>query len=76
MLNNMDLNSQDSFYSQFENCNSSAIGMETHGSKDSQDVFMDSGRTAPAQFAHGKFLTNPSSIHYRPDFSTAAWNII
>jgi len=58
MLNNMDLNSQDSFYSQFENCNSSAIGMETRGSKDSQDVFMDSGRTAPAQFAHGEFLAN------------------
>ncbi|XP_056326433.1 early growth response protein 1 [Danio aesculapii] len=57
MLNNMDLNSQDSFYSQFENCNSSAMGMETQGSKDSQDVFMDSGRTAPAQFAHGAPIT-------------------
>ncbi|KTF93044.1 hypothetical protein cypCar_00029223 [Cyprinus carpio] len=57
MLNNMDLNSQDSFYSQFENCNSSAIGMETHGSKDSQNVFMDSRRTAPAQFAHGAPIT-------------------
>ncbi|KAA0722081.1 Early growth response protein 1 [Triplophysa tibetana] len=57
MLNNMDLNSQDSFYSQFENCNSSAIGMETHGSKDSQDAFVDSGRTAPAQFAHGAPIT-------------------
>ncbi|XP_057187856.1 transcription factor Sp9 isoform X2 [Triplophysa rosa] len=57
MLNNMDLNSQDSFYSQFENCNSSAIGMETHGSKDSQDAFVDSGRTAPAQFAQGAPIT-------------------
>ncbi|XP_051561068.1 early growth response protein 4-like isoform X2 [Myxocyprinus asiaticus] len=57
MLNNMDLNSQDSFYSQLDNCNSSAIGLETRGPKDSQDVFMDSGRTAPAQFAHGAPIT-------------------
>ncbi|TRY99513.1 hypothetical protein DNTS_020822 [Danionella cerebrum] len=56
MLNNMDLNSQDSFYSQFENCNSSAIAVE-QSSKDSQDVFLDSGRTAPAQFAHGAPIT-------------------
>ncbi|XP_026868377.1 early growth response protein 1-B [Electrophorus electricus] len=60
MLNNMDLNSQDSFYPQFENCNSSAIGMETNGAKDNQNIFRDAERTAPAQFQHETTVTPKS----------------
>lgn len=53
MLNNVDLNSQDSFYPQFDTCNDSAIGiMDT---KEHQDVFMDAERAAPTPFAHGEF---------------------
>ncbi|XP_065151924.2 uncharacterized protein [Paramisgurnus dabryanus] len=61
MLNNMDLNSQDSFYSQYESCNTSAIGVESHSSKDNQDVFVDAGRTAPGQFAHAGALITPKT---------------
>lgn len=56
MLNNVDLNSQDSFYPQFDTCNDSAIGMMD--TKEHQDVFMDAERTAPTQFAHGEFAIN------------------
>ncbi|KAM4604049.1 uncharacterized protein ACJ7VT_018673 [Polymixia lowei] len=52
MLNNMDLNSKDSFYPQFENCNSSSIGMENSVRKDNQKVYVDADRGAPAQFGH------------------------
>ncbi|XP_032419969.1 early growth response protein 1-B [Xiphophorus hellerii] len=53
MLNNMDLNAKDSFYPQFENCNSSSLGMENSVRKDSnQEVFVDAERGVPAQFGH------------------------
>lgn len=55
MLNNMDLNSKDSFYPQFENCNGSSLGMENSARKDTQEMFSDAERGAPAQFTHGKF---------------------
>ncbi|XP_026801199.3 early growth response protein 1 [Pangasianodon hypophthalmus] len=55
MLNNVDLNSQDSFYPQFDTCNDSAIGMMD--TKEHQDVFMDAERTAPTQFAHDTTVT-------------------
>ncbi|XP_058240177.1 early growth response protein 4 [Hemibagrus wyckioides] len=55
MLNNVDLNSQDSFYPQFDTCNDSTIGMMD--TKEHQDVFMDAERTAPTQFAHDTTIT-------------------
>lgn len=59
MLNNMDLNAKDSFYPQFENCNSSSLGMENSVRKDSnQEVFVDAERGVPAQFGHGELLVN------------------
>lgn len=54
MLNNMDLNSQDSFYLQFEN---SSLGREANGEKDNQDMFVDADSAAPAPFATGQFTT-------------------
>lgn len=63
MLNNVDLNSQDSFYPQFDTCNDSAIGMMD--TKEHQDVFMDAERTAPTQFAHGEFsIDHFISVHF------------
>lgn len=55
MLNNMDLNAKDSFYPQFENCNSSSLGMENSVRKDNQEVYVDAERGVPAQFGHGEF---------------------
>lgn len=55
MLNNMDLNSKDSFYPQFENCNNSSLGMENSSRKDNQEMFADAESGAPAQFTHGEF---------------------
>lgn len=55
MLNNMDLNSKDSFYPQFENCNNAALGMENSARKDNQEMFADAERGAAAQFTHGEF---------------------
>ncbi|CAB1328238.1 unnamed protein product [Coregonus sp. 'balchen'] len=52
MLNNMDLNSKDSFYPQFENCNGSSLGIENSSRKDTQEVFSDAERGAPAHFTH------------------------
>lgn len=52
MLNNMDLNSQDSYYLHFEN---SSLGREANGEKDNQDMFGDADSAAPAPFATGKF---------------------
>ncbi|XP_067107241.1 E3 SUMO-protein ligase EGR2 [Osmerus mordax] len=52
MLNNMDLNSKDSFYPQFENCNNSSLGMENSSRKDNQEMFADAERGTPAQFTH------------------------
>ncbi|XP_030644214.1 early growth response protein 4 [Chanos chanos] len=69
MLNNMDLNSQDSFYPQFENCNSSSLGMETNGGKDNQDAFMDAERkTASAQFSHEGTPVTPKTEPISSDF--------
>ncbi|KAM6972678.1 uncharacterized protein FYW47_004839 [Aplochiton taeniatus] len=51
MLNNMDLNSKDSFYPQFENCNSSSLGIENSSRKDNQEIFADTDRGGPVQFA-------------------------
>ncbi|XP_038854940.1 early growth response protein 4-like [Salvelinus namaycush] len=48
----MDLNSKDSFYPQFENCNGSSLGMENSARKDTQEMFSDAERGAPAQFTH------------------------
>ncbi|KAI5610038.1 zinc finger protein ZFP69-like [Silurus asotus] len=53
MLNNVDLNSQDSFYPQFDTCNDSSIGMMD--TKEHQDVFMDAERAA--HFAHDTTVT-------------------
>lgn len=61
MLNNMDLNAKDSFYPQFENCNSSSLGMENSARKDNQEVYVDAERGVPAQFGHGEF----ASLHGR-----------
>ncbi|XP_074485357.1 uncharacterized protein LOC141764228 [Sebastes fasciatus] len=53
MLNNMDLNAKDSFYPQFDNCNSSSLGMmENSVRKDNQEVYVDAERGVPAQFGH------------------------
>ncbi|XP_068607500.1 early growth response protein 2b [Brachionichthys hirsutus] len=53
MLNNMDLNAKDSFYPQFDNCNSSSLhGMENSARKENREVFVDADRGAPAQFGH------------------------
>ncbi|CAG5928548.1 uncharacterized protein ACNS7B_005523 [Menidia menidia] len=52
MLNNMDLNAKDSFYPQFENCNSSSLGMENSARKDNQEMYVDAERGVPAQFGH------------------------
>ncbi|XP_010900954.2 early growth response protein 2b isoform X1 [Esox lucius] len=52
MLNNMDLNSKDSFYPQFENCNGSSLGMENSARKDTQEMFSDAERGSPAHFTH------------------------
>ncbi|KAM9313754.1 early growth response protein 4 [Pholidichthys leucotaenia] len=52
MLNNMDLNAKDSFYPQFENCNSSSLGMDNGARKDNQEVYVDAERGVPAQFGH------------------------
>ncbi|KAM8880351.1 uncharacterized protein AB9W97_015213 [Spinachia spinachia] len=52
MLNNMDLNAKDSFYPQFENCNSSSVGMENSARKDNPEVYVDAERGVPAQFGH------------------------
>ena len=57
MLNNMDLNAKDSFYPQFENCNSSSLGMENSVRKDNQEVYVDAERGVPAQFGHGEFAS-------------------
>lgn len=57
MLNNMDLNAKDSFYPQFDNCNSSSLGMENSARKDNQDVYVDAERGVPAQFGHGEFAS-------------------
>lgn len=50
----MDLNSQDSFYSNFDNCGNSSVGIETIGSKENQDIFMEAERQAPVQFNQGE----------------------
>lgn len=55
MLNNMDLNAKDSFYPQFDNCNSSSLGMENSARKDNQEVYVDAERGVPAQFGHGEY---------------------
>ncbi|KAM3865065.1 uncharacterized protein ACN63O_010775 [Diretmus argenteus] len=52
MLNNMDLNAKDSFYPQFENCNSSSLGMDNSVRKENQEVYVDAERGVPAQFGH------------------------
>ncbi|XP_033949515.1 early growth response protein 1-B [Pseudochaenichthys georgianus] len=52
MLNNMDLNAKDSFYPQFDNCNSSSMGMDNSVRKDNQEVYVDAERGVPAQFGH------------------------
>ena len=62
MLNNMDLNSKDSFYPQFENCNNSSLGMENSSRKDNQEMFADAERGTPAQFTHGEFAL-PATRH-------------
>lgn len=53
----MDLNAKDSFYPQFENCNSSSLGMENSVRKDNQEVYVDAERGVPAQFGHGEFAS-------------------
>ena len=59
MLNNMDLNSKDSFYPQFDSCNSSSMGMENGArNKDSKEVFVDAERGVPAQFGHGECMSS------------------
>ncbi|XP_017274280.1 early growth response protein 4 [Kryptolebias marmoratus] len=55
MLNNMDLNAKDSFYPQFDNCNSSSLAMENGARKENQEVYVDAAaaeRGVPAQFGH------------------------
>ncbi|XP_034044689.1 early growth response protein 3 [Thalassophryne amazonica] len=52
MLNNMDLNAKDSFYPQFDNCNSSSLGMESSARKENQEVYVDAERGVSAQFGH------------------------
>lgn len=64
MLNNMDLNAKDSFYPQFENCNSSSLGMENSARKDNQEVYVDAERGVPAQFGHGEFASLHSRLNY------------
>ncbi|XP_056136143.1 early growth response protein 1-A [Lampris incognitus] len=51
MLNNMDLNSKDSFYPQFDSCNTS-LGMENSVQKDNQEVYVDAERGVHAPFGH------------------------
>lgn len=50
MLNNMDLNSKDSFYPQFDS--GSSLGMESGARKDNQEVYIDAERGVTAQFGH------------------------
>lgn len=57
----MDLNAKDSFYPQFENCNSSSLGMESGARKDNQEVYVEAERGVPAQFGHGESADNTSN---------------
>lgn len=70
MLNNVDLNSQDSFYPQFDTCTDSSVGvMDT---KDHQNVFMDAEHTTSDQFSHGKSLHAESCVTVY-GFTTYGW---
>ncbi|XP_062408795.1 early growth response protein 2b [Sardina pilchardus] len=65
MLNNMDLNSQDSFYLQFEN---SSLGRDANGEKDHQDMFVQADSAAPAPFATGGTPITPKTEPTNSDF--------
>ncbi|CAL8353607.1 unnamed protein product [Boreogadus saida] len=71
MLNNMDLNSKDSFYTQFEKCNSSSISAEKDARKDSQKVFGEAERGTPAHFRHEGV---PVTLKTEPSNSEFAFN--
>lgn len=76
MLNNMDLNAKDSFYPQFENCNSSSLGMENSVRKDNQEVYVDAERGVPAQFGHGEFALLQHRAGYKMWMhGNIKWNI-
>ncbi|KAJ8407546.1 hypothetical protein AAFF_G00274030 [Aldrovandia affinis] len=68
MLNNMDLNSQDSFYAHFDNCGNSSVGIETIGSKENQDIFMEAERQAPVQFSQEGATLHPKVEASNSDF--------
>ncbi|KAG7458589.1 hypothetical protein MATL_G00222080 [Megalops atlanticus] len=68
MLNNMDLNSQDSFYSHFDNCGGSSLGIEAIGSKENQDIFIDAERQAPVQFSQEGATIHPKAEASNSDF--------
>uniref|UniRef100_A0A667Y3J2 C2H2-type domain-containing protein n=1 Tax=Myripristis murdjan TaxID=586833 RepID=A0A667Y3J2_9TELE len=68
MLNNMDLNAKDSFYPQFENCNSSSLGMENSVRKDNQEVYVDAERGVPCP----KDTYTPTSLAYSGSFYVEA----
>ncbi|MBN3275627.1 EGR1 protein, partial [Polyodon spathula] len=72
MLHNMDLNSQDSFFSQYDDChNNSSDGIETLGPEINQKHFSEVQRESPAQFSQGatvepKIETSNSDFFFDP----------
>ncbi|XP_035273264.1 early growth response protein 1-B [Anguilla rostrata] len=68
MLNNMDLNSKDSFYSHFDNCCSSSLGLETIRSKENQDIFMEAESQAPVQLNQDGATVHPKAEASNSDF--------
>ncbi|MBN3311143.1 EGR1 protein, partial [Amia calva] len=67
MLNNMDLSSQDSFYSQYDNCCSTSPAIETVGPETSQDMITEAHKESPVHFTQGATMepkTEPSNSDF------------
>ncbi|XP_028658807.1 early growth response protein 1-B [Erpetoichthys calabaricus] len=71
MLNNMDLNSQDSFFSQYDDCCNPSPGVETLGPEINQKHFTESQSESPVHFNQGtpiepKTETSNSDFFFDP----------
>ncbi|KAK1175176.1 early growth response protein 4-like [Acipenser oxyrinchus oxyrinchus] len=77
MLNNMDLSSQDSFYSQYNDCcNNSSAGIDTLGPEMNQKHFSEVQKESPVQFSQGaivepKIETSNSDFFFHPSESSS-----
>nr|XP_006629250.1 PREDICTED: early growth response protein 4-like [Lepisosteus oculatus] len=74
MLNNMDLSSQDSFYSQYDNCCGSSPAIETVGPETSQDTSTEAQMGSPVQFSEGAAIEPPteaSNFFFDPSEGTS-----